>query len=62
VGLGPQGASEHAVGMQALQPLAIEPIGFRSAGSARRLAGIAQENLPAPGLSKFEQGQPGDPG
>jgi len=50
VGLGPQGASEQAVGMHALPPRAIEPIGCRSAGSALRLAEIAQEDLHAPGL------------
>ena len=62
VGLGPQGASEPAVGRQALQPLAIEPSGFRSAGSALRLAGIDQEDLHAPSLSQFEQENPVDPG
>src|SRR5205809_820544 len=35
LGLGPKGASEQPVGMQALQPLAIESIGFRAAGGAR---------------------------
>jgi hypothetical protein len=47
--------------MQALEPLAIEPIGFRSAGDALRLAGIDQEDLPPPALSQFKQGNPVDP-
>ena len=50
LGLGPKGASEQPIGMQALQPLAIEPIGLWSAGGALRLAGIAQEDLEPPGL------------
>jgi hypothetical protein len=62
VGLGPQGASQPAVGMPAWQPLAIEPSGCRSAGSALRLAGSDQEDLHAPSLSQFEQGNPGDTG
>jgi len=45
VSFGPKGTSEEPVGMQALQPLAIEPIGFRSAGGALRLAGINQQDL-----------------
>ena len=62
VGLGPKGASEQPVGMQALQPLAIEPIGFRSAGDALGLAGIDQEDLHAPGFQEFKEGNPVDPG
>ena len=61
-GVRPKGASEEPIGRQALQPLAIEPIGFWSAGDARGLAGIDQEHLHAPGLSKFTEGNPGDPG
>ena len=48
--------------MQALQPLASEPSGVRSAGSALRVAGIDQEDLHAPRLAQVEQGHPGDPG
>ncbi len=62
VGVRPKGASEEPIGMQALQPLAIEPIGFWSAGDALGLAGIDQEHLQAPGLSKFKEGNPVDPG
>ena len=62
VGLGPKGASEKPVGMQALQPLAIEPIGFRSAGDTLGLAGIDQEHLQAPGFSQCKQGNPVDTG
>jgi hypothetical protein len=62
VGLGPKGASEQAVGMQALQPLAIEPIGFRATGGTLGLPGVDEEDLHAPGLSQFEQGHPVDTG
>ena len=62
VGVRPKGASEEPVGMQALQPLAIEPIGFRSAGDTLGLAGVDQEHLHAPGFSQFKQGNPVDPG
>ena len=62
VRFGPKGTSEEPVGMQALQPLAIEPIGFRSAGDALGLAGIDQEHLHAPGLSQCKQGNPVDTG
>ena len=47
---GAKGGGEEPVGMQALQPLAIETIGFRSAGDTLGLAGIDQEHLHAPGL------------
>jgi hypothetical protein len=50
VGLGPKGASEQPIGMQALEPLASEPIGLRSAGGALRLAGIDQKDLQPPSL------------
>jgi hypothetical protein len=50
VGFGPKGAREEPVGMQALPSLAIEPIGFWSAGDALGLARIDQEHLQAPGL------------
>ncbi len=48
--------------MQALQPLAIESIGFRAAGGALGLAGIDQQDLQAPRLQEFEQGNPVDAG
>jgi len=59
---GAKGGGEEPVGMQALQPLAIETIGFRSAGDTLGLAWIDQEHLHAPGLSQFKQGNPVDPG
>jgi hypothetical protein len=62
VGLGSQGASEQPVGMQALQPLTSEPSSLWSAGGTLRLAGIDQEDLQAPGLSKCKQGHPVDTG
>ena len=62
VGLGPKGPSEEPVGMQTLQPRAIEAIGFRAAGDAFGLAGIDQEHLQAPGFSQCKQGNPVDPG
>ena len=60
MGLGPKGASEQPVGMQALQPLAIESIGFRTAGSALGLTRINQEDLHATGFQEFEEGNPVD--
>ena len=60
--VGTEGPGEQPVGVQALQPLAIEPIGFRSTGGALGLAGIDEEHLHAPGLQQFEQGNPVDPG
>jgi hypothetical protein len=47
---GPKGAREEPIGMQALQPLAIEPIRLGSAGDVLGLAGINQEHLHAPGF------------
>jgi len=48
--------------MHALQPLAIEPIGFRSAGGALRLAGIHQQDLQTTRLQEREQRNPVDTG
>jgi hypothetical protein len=62
VSFGPKGTSEEPVGMQALQPLAIEPIGFRSAGGALRLAGINQQDLQTTRLQELEQRNPVDTG
>jgi hypothetical protein len=61
LGFGPKGAREEPVGMQALQPLAIEPISFGPARGALGLAGIDQEYLQAAGLRQLEQGNPVDP-
>src|SRR5258706_6026 len=49
LGLGPKGASEQPVGMQALQPLPIESIGFGAAGGALGWAGVGQYALAAAG-------------
>ena len=57
-----EGPGEQPVGVQALEPLAIEPIGFRSTGGALGLAGIDEEDLHAPGLQQLKQGNPVDPG
>ena len=62
VGGRPKGAREQPIGMQALQPLAIEPIGFRAARDALGWARVDQEHLQALGLSQFKQGNPVDPG
>ena len=45
VSFGPKGTSEEPVGMQALQPLAIEPIGLWATGDALRLTGVDQQDL-----------------
>ena len=55
---GSNGASEPPLAVQALSPLAIQPIGCGPAGGARGLAGIKQEHLPAPGLHKRKQRHP----
>ena len=55
------GRGEQPIGMQTLQPLAVEPIGFRTTGGALGLAGIDEEHLHAPGLQERKQGHPGDP-
>ena len=48
--------------MQALQPLAVEPIGFRSSRGALGLPGVDQEDLDTARLQEFKQGNPVDPG
>ena len=47
---GAEGRGEQAVGVQALQPLAVEPIGCGSSGGAFGLTGIDQEDLRLTGL------------
>jgi len=59
---GPKGASEQPIGMHALQPLAIKPIGLGPAGGALGLAGIDQQDLHATSFQKFEEGNPVDAG
>ena len=56
--LGPKGASEEPVGMQALQPLALQGSSCGPSRGALRLAGIDQQDLHAPRLQEFEQGDP----
>jgi hypothetical protein len=55
VGVRPKGASEKPGGMQALQPLAIEPIRCRSAGDALGLAGVDRGPPQAVFRQKFLQ-------
>jgi hypothetical protein len=62
LGLGAKGTREPSGGMQAVQPLAIEPSSFRATGGPFRLAGSDQQDLQASGLQEHEQGQPVDPG
>jgi len=58
----PEGPGAQPVGVQPLQPLTSEPSGCRAAGGALGVAGIDEEHLHAPGLSKFKHGHPVDPG
>ena len=60
--VGAEGRSEQPIGVQALQPLAVEPIGFRSSGGAFGLTRVDQEDLQAARLQEFTHGNPGDPG
>lgn len=53
---------EQPIGVQAWQPLAVEPIGCRAPRDTRGLARIDEEDLPAAGLEQFAQGHPVDPG
>jgi len=48
--------------VQALQPLAVEPIGFRATGGTLGLPRIDEEDLHAAGLQQLEQGNPVHPG
>ncbi len=57
----PQGAREQPIGVQALPPRAVEPIGLRSTGGTLGLPGIAEEDLQAAGLQQLEPGHPVDP-
>ena len=59
---GTEGPGEQPLGVQALQPLAIEPIGFRPARDMRGLAGIAQEHLHATRFEELKEGNPVDAG
>ena len=60
--LGTEGPGEQSRGVQALQPLASEPIGVRATGGTLGLPGIAEEALHAAGLQQLEHGHPVDPG
>ena len=55
---GTQGPGEPPVGVQALPPLASEPLGLRSTGGARRLTGVDQEDLEASRLPECPAGHP----
>src|SRR5207302_4281222 len=59
---GAESRRKETVGVEALEPLAVEPIGFGPTGGALGLAGIDQEYLQAPGLQELKQGNPVDPG
>src|SRR6266516_4140168 len=59
--VGAEGRSEQPIGVQALQPLAVEPIGFRSSGGALGLTRVDQEDLQAARLQEFKHGNPVDP-
>jgi hypothetical protein len=59
---GTESPGEQPIGVQALQPLAVEPIGFRAPRDTLGLAGIDEEDLQAAGLEQFEQGNPVDTG
>jgi hypothetical protein len=59
---GAESRRKEAVGVAALAPRAVEPIGFGPTGGARGLAGSDQEDLQAPGLPELKQGNPGAPG
>jgi hypothetical protein len=48
--------------VQALEPLAVEPIGLRSTGDALGLAGIDQEHLHAARFQELKEGNPVDAG
>jgi hypothetical protein len=56
------GRREQPRGVQALEPLAVEPIGFRSSGGACGLTRVDQEDLDAARLQTCTHGHPGDPG
>jgi hypothetical protein len=58
---GAESRRQETVGVEALEPRAVEPIGCGPTGSALGLAGIDQESLQAPGLQARKQGHPGDP-
>jgi hypothetical protein len=53
---------QETVGVEALAPRAVAPIGCGPTGGALGLAGIAQAYLQAPGLQALQPGKPGDPG
>jgi hypothetical protein len=59
---GAESRRKETVGVEALEPLAVEPIGVGPTGSALGLAGIDQEYLQAPGLQELKQGHPVHPG
>jgi hypothetical protein len=59
---GTESPSEQPIGVEALEPLAVEPIGFRAPRDTLGLAGIDEEDLQAAGRQQFEPGNPVDTG
>ena len=59
---GAEGRGAESVGVPAVQPWAVEPIGCGSSGGALGLTGIDQADLQATGLQECEEGHPGDAG
>jgi len=57
----PQGASAQPRGRQAMQPLAVEPIGVRATGGPLGVPGLDAEDRHAAGRQQREPGHPGDP-
>ena len=59
---GAESCREQTIGVEALEPLAVEPIGFRAPRSALGLPGVDQEDLETACLQELEQGNPVDAG
>src|SRR5688572_4747674 len=55
-----EGGGEQAVGVEALEPLAVAPIGFGSSGGTFGLTRVDQHDLEATGLQELEEGNPVD--
>jgi hypothetical protein len=60
--VGAEGGGEPSRGVEALQPLAVEPIGVRSSGGACGVPKVDEEDLDAARLHECKHGNPGDPG
>ena len=54
--------AEQAVGVQPLDPLAVEPVGLGPGPAVAGLAGLDEEDLEAAGFEQLEQGDPVDAG